>query len=102
MASTGPYLNSHRQPTFNSPLEAALPVGYRWVTFVFLPVTSGISIVSSIVPIFRSSGFDAEATRNLGKAYDIACLSLHPKGRPPVLQEDLAKEIVAAAQRGER
>jgi hypothetical protein len=26
--------------------------------------------VTSIVPIFRNSGFDAEATRNLGKAYD--------------------------------
>src|SRR5580692_3391913 len=70
------------------------------MTSVFLPVTSGIGIVPSIVPIFRSSGFDAEATRNLGKAYDIACL--HPKGRPPVLQEALARKIVEAAQRGER
>jgi hypothetical protein len=74
-----------------------IPVG-----FVFLPVTAGISTVSSIVPIFRNSGFDAEATRNLGEAYDIACRSLHPKGRPPVLQETLAKKIVEAAQRGER
>jgi hypothetical protein len=49
-----------------------------------------------IVPIFRSDGFDAEATQNLGKAYDIACHSLHPKGRPPVLQEALAKNIVEA------
>ena len=55
-----------------------------------------------IVPIFRSGGFDADATQNLGKAYDIACHSLHPKGRPPVLQEALAKNIVEAAQRGER
>ena len=58
--------------------------------------------VTSIIPIFRSVGFDAEATRNLGEAYDIACRSLHPKGRPPVLQEALAKKIVEAAQRGER
>ena len=55
--------------------------------------------VTSIVPIFRSSGFDADATQNLGKAYDIACRSLHSKGRPPVLQEILAKKIVEAAQR---
>ena len=55
-----------------------------------------------IVPIFRSDGFDAEVTQNLGKAYDIACHSLHPKGRPRVLQEALAKNIVEAAQRGER
>ena len=58
--------------------------------------------VISIVPIFRSGEFDAEATQNLGKAYDIACRSLHPNGRPPVLQEALAKKIVEAAQRGER
>ena len=38
----------------------------------------------------------------MGKAYDIACHSLHPKGRPPVLQEPFAKNIVDAAQRGER
>jgi hypothetical protein len=55
-----------------------------------------------IVPLFRSGGFDAEATQDLGKAYDIACHSLHPKGRPPVLQEALAKKIIEAAQRGER
>ena len=52
--------------------------------------------VTSIVPIFRSRGFDAEATRNLGMAYNIACRSLHPKGRPPVLQDVLAKKIVEA------
>jgi BrxA len=58
--------------------------------------------VSSIVPIFRDSGFDAEATRALGKAYDIACRSLHPNGQPPVVQEILAKKIIEVAQRGER
>ncbi len=58
--------------------------------------------MSSIVPIFRNSGFDAEATQDLGKAYDIACRSLHPKGQPPVVQEILAKKIIEAAQRGER
>jgi hypothetical protein len=37
-----------------------------------------------------------------GLIYDIACRSLHPKGRPPVVQEILAKTIIEAAQRGER
>jgi hypothetical protein len=55
-----------------------------------------------IVPIFRDSGFDAEATEALGKAYDIACRALHPKGQPPVVQEILAKKIIEVAQRGER
>jgi hypothetical protein len=62
----------------------------------------GVGVVSSIVPFFRDSGFDAEATQNLGRAYDIACRSIHPKGQPPVLQEALAKKIIEAAQRGER
>lgn len=59
-------------------------------------------MASSIVPLFRDSGFDAEATQTLGKAYDIACRSLHPKGRPPVVQESVARRIIEAAQRGER
>ena len=66
------------------------------------PVASVVATMSSVVPLFRESGFDAEATQNLGKAYDIACLSLHPKGRPPVVQEMLAKKILEVAQRGER
>ena len=60
-----------------------------------------LATMSSVVPLFRERGFDAEATQNLGKAYDIACRSLHPKGRPPVVQEMLAKKIIEAAQRGE-
>ena len=58
--------------------------------------------MSSIIPFFRDSGFDTEAIQNLGKAYDIACRSLHPKGQPPVVQESLATKIIEAAQRGER
>ncbi len=65
------------------------------------PVASVAATMSSVVPLFRDSGFDAEATQNLGNAYDIACRSLHQKGRPPVVQELLAKKIVEVAQRGE-
>jgi hypothetical protein len=57
--------------------------------------------VSSIIPVFKDSGFDPKATQALGKAYDIACLSLHPDGQPPVVQELLAKNIIEVAQRGE-
>ena len=55
-----------------------------------------------VVPLFRDSAFDAEATQAMGNAYDIACRSLRPKGRLPVIQELLAGKIVQAAQRGER
>ena len=57
---------------------------------------------ADIVPIFRDSGFDAEETRALGEAYDIACRSLHPNGPPPVVQQTLARKIIDLAQRGER
>jgi hypothetical protein len=57
--------------------------------------------MSSVVPLFEGRGFDDEATRVLGKAYDIACRSLHRKGQPPVVQEFLAKKIIEAAQYGE-
>jgi hypothetical protein len=53
------------------------------------------------VPFWRDRGFDAEATHNLGNAYDIACRSLHPKGRL-VFLDILAKKIIEAAQFGER
>jgi hypothetical protein len=58
--------------------------------------------MTSVVPLFRDSAFDAEATRALGEAYDIACRALHPNGQPPVIQEMLARKIVQAAQYGER
>jgi len=58
--------------------------------------------VASIIPFFRGRGFDAEATQALGRAYDIACRSLHPSGRARTTQEFLAKKIIEAAQRGER
>jgi hypothetical protein len=58
--------------------------------------------MSSVVPLFKGRGFDDEATQILGKAYDIACRSLHRKGQPSVVQEFLAKKIIEAAQYGER
>lgn len=58
--------------------------------------------MASIIPFFRDRGFDIEATQALGKAYDTACRSLHPKGRAPTTQEFLAKKIIESAQYGER
>jgi hypothetical protein len=58
--------------------------------------------MGSVIPFFRNRGFDTEATQALGKAYDIACGSLHLGRRAPALQEFLAKKIIEAAQRGER
>ena len=81
--------------------RTSLPITYRRLPVTFcLQVSGGRNVLRRTV--FQGSGFDAEATQILGKAYDIACRSLHPKGRPPVVQEILAKKIIEAAQRGER
>jgi hypothetical protein len=72
---------------------------FAWVATCNVPPAAS---VAAVVPFFRDSGFDPEATQNMGKAYDIACRSLHPKSRPPIFQEILAKKIVEAARRGER
>ncbi len=57
---------------------------------------------TSVIPLFKARGFDDAETANLGRAYDIACRSVHPKGLAPVIQETLARQIVHAAQHGER
>jgi hypothetical protein len=58
--------------------------------------------MGSVIPFFRDRGFDVEATEALGRAYDIACRSLHPNGQVPAVQEFLAKKIIESAQYGER
>jgi hypothetical protein len=58
--------------------------------------------MGSVTPFFRDRGFDVEATEALGRAYDIACRSLHPNGQEPAVQEFLAKKIIESAQYGER
>jgi hypothetical protein len=59
-------------------------------------------LVTSVLPLFRARGFDDAEAANLGRAYDIACRSLHPEGRAPVIQETLVRRIVLTAQKGER
>jgi len=61
-----------------------------------------MSAIPSVAPLFRDRVFDDEATQLMGSAYDLACRSLRPKGRLPVIQELLARNIIAAAQSGER
>jgi hypothetical protein len=57
--------------------------------------------MASVIPFLRNRGFDDKTTEAMGRAYDIACRSLHPGGRAPTLQEFLAKKIIEAAQQGE-
>ena len=57
---------------------------------------------AAVIPLFGDRAFDDLATKNMGLAYYIACRSVHPTGKPPVIQEMLAKKILQAAQTGER
>jgi|HubBroStandDraft_1064217.scaffolds.fasta_scaffold103084_2 hypothetical protein len=58
--------------------------------------------VGSILPFVPRGVFDDATTRIMGEAFDAACKELHDTGQPAVVQEIMAKRIVAAARRGER
>jgi len=59
--------------------------------------------VASILPFVRlRSDFPDDVTRIMGEAFDAACKELHDTGQPPIVQEIIAKRIIAAAQTGER
>lgn len=57
--------------------------GNSTVRFAIFRPNEKVGVMSSVVPLFKGRGFDDEATQILGKAYDIACRSLHRKGQPP-------------------
>jgi len=58
--------------------------------------------VGLVVELFREAAFDPEAVAVLCAAFEKARKSLHDTGQPPVVQEVIARRIIACAQRGER
>ena len=58
--------------------------------------------MGNILTFLKENEFDVEATRLIGDAYDAACAMLHDKGQPGVVQEIIAKRIIAMATTGER
>jgi hypothetical protein len=58
--------------------------------------------VGSILSFVARGVFDDATTRIMGEAFDAACKELHDTGQSAVVQEAMAKRIVAAARRGER
>ena len=58
--------------------------------------------MGEIIDLFRDAAFDPEAVAILCAAFEKACKSLHDHGQPPLVQEVIARRIVACAQRGER
>jgi hypothetical protein len=57
--------------------------------------------MSSVIPFLRHNVFDAETTKAMGEAYDVACGELGDGGQP-LVKEVIAQRIVEAAKKGER
>jgi len=59
-----------------------------------------VSVAS--VPIFAETSFDPGTIDIMTKAYGHAYRTLHDKGQPAVVQEVIARRIVAIVRTGER
>jgi hypothetical protein len=59
--------------------------------------------MASIIPFLPRGVFDDVATAAMGAAFDAACKALHADGQPEkVVQDAIARRIIAAARKGER
>ena len=52
--------------------------------------------------VFRATAFDPDTIKLMGEAFDKARRSLHDTGQPFLVNEILAKRIIALASAGER
>jgi hypothetical protein len=58
--------------------------------------------MATIVDLFHSTAFDPETVKGLCSAYDKARASLHDTGQPHIVNEVIARRIIALAKQGER
>lgn len=58
--------------------------------------------MGSIFPFLPRGVFDDGATRIMGEAFDAARKALDDTGQPALVQEVMARRIIAAARKGER
>jgi hypothetical protein len=58
--------------------------------------------MGTVIEFFRETSFDLETVQILCDAFDKACKSLHDAGQPPIVNEVMAKRIIALAEKGER
>ena len=56
----------------------------------------------TIIELFRVTAFDPDTVDVLGEAYNKACRSLHDTGQPYIVNEIIARRIIALAHTGER
>ena len=53
-------------------------------------------------PVCYDATFDPETTHIMGLAYECVCKALHDVGQPTMVQDVIAKRIIAIAKTGER
>lgn len=58
--------------------------------------------MNTIIPYLQDSSFDSDVTSAMGQAYDMALRAMHERGRPYIVQEVIARQIVEVARTGER
>jgi hypothetical protein len=58
--------------------------------------------MTAIIPFIRNNVFDAETTKAMGEAFDVACVEIGNGGQPALVKEVIAKRIIEAAKKGER
>jgi len=57
-------------------------------------------MMGTILTFLPRGVFDSGQTRVLGEAFDAVCAALHDTGQPDIVQEVIARRILAAARRG--
>ena len=57
---------------------------------------------AKIVPLFDAAAFDPDTIKIISQAYDKACRALHDRAQPDVVNELIAKRIIAMAKAGDR
>ena len=60
------------------------------------------STMAQVVDFFPTTAFDPETVKLLCDAYDRVQKSLHDAGQPDIVNEVIAKRIIALAKQGER
>jgi hypothetical protein len=58
--------------------------------------------MGTIVELFKETVFDPETVQTLCEAYEKARKALHDTGQPAIVNEIIARRIIALAEKGER
>lgn len=58
--------------------------------------------MGKVVELFRETSFDPDTLRIVGAAFNCAKAALHDRGQPEIVDEVIAKRIIAMAVDGER